>query len=107
MTRTPLDTVESLSSQVRTWDPAVVAIGKIVIGCGLIGLVLWMSPYVLTDLLMTFGLPLLIIVALLASTGIIGGGVLELANSKSLGAKVQEYVREARDTAEDVRRQWQ
>lgn len=86
--------VEEQAKAMQQWDPAVIALGKVIIGFGLVGLVLWLSPYTLTDLLMTFGVPLLIIAMLLAGTGIVGSGFLELVNSKEIGKKVQDYVRE-------------
>jgi hypothetical protein len=82
---------------VGDWDPAVIALGKVILGLGLVGVALWLSPYTLTDLLLTFGIPLLIIAMLLAGTGIVGSGFLEMVNSRQLGQKVQDYVREARD----------
>lgn len=78
----------------KPFDPSVVALGKVIIGLGLIGVVLWLSPYTLTELFMTFGIPLLLIAMLLFGTGIIGSGFLELVNSKALGIKIQEYVRQ-------------
>lgn len=89
--------VEERAKAIQQWDPAVIALGKVIIGFGLVGLVLWLSPYTLTDLLMTFGIPLLIIAMLLAGTGIVGSGFLELVNSKDIGKKVQEYVKEQTD----------
>ena len=95
-----LDKVKGKVEEVQQWDPAVIALGKVIIGFGLVGIALWLSPYTLTDLLLTFGVPLLIIAMLLAGTGIVGSGFLELVNSKDLGKKVQDYVREQRDRFE-------
>ena len=89
--------IEEKARAMQQWDPAVIALGKVIIGFGLVGLVLWLSPYTLTDLLMTFGIPLLIICMLLAGTGIVGSGFLELVNSKDIGKKVQDYVKEQTD----------
>lgn len=97
-----LRTVEEKAKAVQQWDPAVIALGKVIIGFGLVGIALWLSPYTLTDLLMTFGVPILIIAMLLAGTGIVGSGFLELVNSKDLGRKVQEYVKEQTDALREA-----
>ncbi len=89
-----VETIRSKAEAVQQWDPAVIALGKVIMGLGLVGLAIYLSPVTLTDLLMTFGIPLIIIAMLLAGTGIIGSGFLELVNNRTLGAKVQEYVRE-------------
>lgn len=97
-----IDKVKGVTEEVEGWDPSVVALGKVIMGLGLVGFALWLSPYTLTDLFMTFGIPLLIIAMLLAGTGIIGSGFLELVNSKELGKKVQDYVREQRDRLQEM-----
>lgn len=94
-------TVEQKAQAIQQWDPAVIALGKVIIGFGLVGIALWLSPYTLTDLLLTFGIPILIIAMLLAGTGVVGSGFLELVNSKTLGTKVQEYVREQKERLEE------
>lgn len=79
--------------ETNQWDPAVVALGKIIMGVGLVGIVLWLSPYTLTDLLMTFGIPLLIIALLLFGIGLSGSGFLDTINKGDIGARTQEYLR--------------
>lgn len=79
---------------VEEWDPATRVLGKVVLGLGLAAIVLWLSPYALTDLIMTFGVPLLIIGMLLLAMGLVGAGFLDFVNDKEIGKKVQDYVRE-------------
>ena len=80
-------------------NPAVKALGKLLIGMGLVGVVLWLSPMTLTDLL-SWAMPLLTILALLAGFGFIGSGVVEMLNTKTLGERVQTYVRQYAEQAE-------
>ena len=75
------------------FNPGVKYAGMILLGLGLGGLVLWLSPITLTELLATFILPLSIFLALLASFGLIGRGFMELVNSKELGLRVQQYLK--------------
>lgn len=89
-----------MSEVVEEYNPAVIWLGKFVIGFGLVGLVLWLSPVALSELINAFAIPLLMVLTLAAAVGLIGSGVLEMLNSKDLGRKVQEYVREMRETAE-------
>jgi hypothetical protein len=84
------------------WDPSVIALGKIIIGFGLAGIVLWLSPYTLTDLFMVFGIPLIIIASLLAAVGLVGSGFMEMINSKTIGEKVQQYVKEQVEETEQA-----
>ena len=76
--------------------------GKIIIGFGLAGIVLWLSPYTLTDLFMVFGIPLIIIASLLAAVGLVGSGFMEMINSKTIGEKVQQYVKEQVEETEQA-----
>lgn len=82
-----------VSDEDLEFNPGVKYAGMILLGLGLGGLALWLSPMTLTELLATFVLPLSIFLALLASFGLIGRGFMELVNSKELGLRVQEYLR--------------
>lgn len=75
------------------FNPGVKYAGMILLGLGLGGLVLWLSPITLTELLATFILPLSIFLALLASFGLVGRGFMELVNSKELGLRIQQYLK--------------
>lgn len=85
---------KSEKEEKKSWSAGEVALGKLVLGLGIAAIVLWLSPMALTDLLMTFGIPLLIIAMLLFSVGLTGSGFLELLNSKNIGERVQAYVKE-------------
>ena len=85
------------------FNPGVKYTGMILIGLGLGGLALWLNPMTFTELLATFIVPFSIVLALLASFGLIGRGFMELVNSKELGLRVQQYLLQEKEKAERLK----
>ena len=78
----------------QRYDPRVRAIGKIILALGVVGVILWLSPDSVSNIVMTAGLPVLILLGLIAGTGLAGQGFLDLLNDKAIGGKIQDYVKE-------------
>lgn len=85
----------------QKFDSTTVFLGKVIFGLGIVGIVLWLSPYSITELLTVVGLPLLILAFLIGGTGIAGSGFMDMINRKDIGSKVQEYVKAKKQEVED------
>lgn len=80
----------------NTASPLTRSVVKIVIGLGLVGLILWLSPYTLGDIFGMLALPMLIFVivaGLVMGTGMVGKGSFDALSSTAFWADVQTRLR--------------
>lgn len=78
----------------KHFDPTTLALGKIVLGLGIAGFILWISPWTL-ETLMTIMMPLMIVFALIAGIIYAGQGGVELFNAERISKQLYKYLQEA------------
>lgn len=71
-------------------NPTAVRMGKIAVALGVVGLVLYFSPYTLESLFMGFVAPLLIVMTVAAAIGLIGKTSLEMVTEAVNAGNIEQ-----------------